>query len=135
MPPKAKKTVSPVTRKKGTHKSMRKPQPLQEIQDHDLASTDESSTMQEFRQTLGDMTAALVTMSTRLDTLSQGQATSVDIPPALPTAAALPAEPGPRAVGNPMEAVLQMALVITQPGTRAGDTATAGPSADMEQSL
>ena len=104
MPPKSKKTVSPVTPKKGTHKSRRKPQPPPEIQDHDLASREESSTMQEFRQTLGARTAALVTMFTHLDTLSQGQATSVDIPPAQTVAAALPAQPRPWAGGNPMEA-------------------------------
>ena len=107
MPPKHKKTVSPVTLKKGTHKSRRKPQPAPEIQDHDLTSRDESSAMQAFRQTLGDITAALVTMSTHLDKL---QATSVGIPPAQPAAAALPAQPGPRAGANPMEAVPQMAL-------------------------
>ena len=128
MPPKSKKTVSPVTHRKGTHKSRRKPQPPPEHQDHDLASQDESSTMQGLRQTLGDITAALVTMSTRLDTL-QDQAKSVAV------AAALLAQPGPWAGGNPMEAAPQMALVVTQPGTRARDTATASPTADMEQSL
>ena len=73
-------------------------------------------------------------MSTHLDTLLQGQATSVDIPPAPPAAAALLAHPGPQAGGIPMEAVPQMALVGTHPGTRAGNTATASTAANMEES-
>ena len=72
---------------------------------------------------LGDITAALVTMSTCLDTL-QGQAESVDIPAAPPAAAALLAQLGPRAGSNHMGVAPQMDLV-TQPGTGAGDTATA----------
>ena len=138
MPPKSKKNASPVTPKKGTHKSRRKSQPPPEIQDtEDLASTDESSTMKEFCQTLGDLTTALVTMSTRLDTLSQGQASPVDIPSALPAAAVLSAQPGTRAGDNPTAAMSQMAFVAARPGTRAGDIATTCPSADpdMEQSL
>ena len=127
MPPKSKKTVSPITPKKGMHKSRRKQQPPPEIQDHDLASADESSTMQEFSHTLGDITAALVSMSTRLDNL-QGRAESVDIPPALPAVAALPAQPGPRAGGDHMGAAPQMPLVVTQPGTGPGTQPLPAPS-------
>ena len=40
---------------------------------------DESSTMTEFTQMLGNLTAALVTMSIHMDKFSQGKASPVDI--------------------------------------------------------
>ena len=80
MPPKPKKNAPPVTPKRGMHKSRNKPQPPPEIQStEDLASMDESSTMTEFTQMLGNLTAALVTMSIHMDKFSQGKASPVDI--------------------------------------------------------
>ena len=140
MPPKSKKNAPPATPKKGAHKSRRKPQPPPEIQStEDLSSMDESSTMTEFRQTLGGPTAALVTMSTstRLDTLSSGKASPVDITSAHPAVAVLSARPVTRAGGSATASALQMYFVPAQPGTRAGgtDTASAFADSDMEQSL
>ena len=40
---------------------------------------DESATMREFTQTLGNLTTALATMSSRMDQLEQAKANSVDI--------------------------------------------------------
>ena len=64
MPPKPKKNAPPATPKREMHKSRSKPQPPPEIQStEDLVSMDESSSMTEFRQMLGNLTAALMTMS------------------------------------------------------------------------
>ena len=120
------------------HKSRRKPQPPPEIQStEDLASMDESSTMTEFRQMLGNLTAALLTMSTRLDMLSPGKASLVDIRSAQPSVAIMSAQPGIRAGCNPTAAASQMAFVPAELGTRAGAGATASTfvNSDMEQSL
>ena len=138
MPPKPKKNTTPATPKRGTHKSRRKQQPLPEIQSTaDLASTDESATMRDFTQTLGDLTTALATMSSRLDQFEQGKDKSVDITSAHPVVAVLSAQPGTRAGGNVTAAALQMTSVSAQPATRAGvSTATSSfAESDLEHTI
>ena len=86
---------------------------------------------------LGNLTTALMMMSTRMDNFSQGKASPVDITSAQPTAAVLSAQPRTKAGGNSTVATSQMAFVPAQLGIRAGGIATASASADsdMEESL
>ena len=133
MPPKPKKNAPAASPKRGTHKSRRKQHPPPEIQSTaDLASMDERVTMREFTQMLGNLTTALVTMSSRMDQFEQGKAKSVDVISAQPMAAVLSAQPGTRAGGNSTAATSQMAFVSAQPETRAGATTTASPFAESE---
>ena len=98
MPPKSKKNAPPSTPRRGTHKSRSKPQPPPEFQSNEeLMSTDESSTMMEFRQKLGNLTTALVTMATRMGQFSQGKASQVDT---------TSAQPGTSAGGNPSAIII-----------------------------
>ena len=136
MPPKPKKNATPDTPKRGTHKSRRKQQPPPEIQaTADLASTDDSATLRNFTQTLGNLTTALATISSKLDHLEQGKL--VDITSARPAVAVLSAQPATRAGGNFTATVSQVALVSAQPGTRAWVPTSTSPIAesDLEQNI
>ena len=151
MPPKNKKNAPLSTPKRGTYMSRSKAQPPPEFQSNEeLTSTDESSTMMEFRQMLGTLTTALATMGTRMDQFSQDKASQVNTTSAQPgtraggnhpvislQAAVLSAQPGTRSGGNSTAASLQMALVSAQLKTRAGGTTTASTSTDldMEQNI
>ena len=107
------------------HKTRSKPQLPPEFQhNQELTSPDESPILMEVRQTLGNLTTALVTMATKVEQLSLGQASQ---------ASSFSTQPGTRAGGNPTDTSSHIALMSTQPGSRAGGntTATAGASMDL----
>ena len=108
------------------HKTRRKPQPPPEFQpNQELKSPDESPVQMEVKQTLGTLTAALAMMATKVEQLSQGQASQV---------APMAAQPGIRAGGNSTAISSQVALMSPQSGTRAVvyPTATSSTSIDLD---
>ena len=89
MPPKSKNNAPPSTPRRGMHKSRSKPQPPSEFQSNEeLTSMDESATMMEFMETLGNLTTTLAIMTSRMDQFSQGKV-QVDFTSAQPVAAVL----------------------------------------------
>ena len=84
----------------------------------------------EVKQTLGTLTTALVTLTTKVEELPQGKASQVD---------PMSAQPGTRAGGTPPATSLQVAIMSAQPGTRAegisNPAANASIDLDTEQHI
>ena len=74
-------------------KTRSKPQPPPEFHpNQELTSPDESATLMDVKQMLETLTAALATITTQVEHLSQGKASQVS---------PMSAQPGTRAGGNP----------------------------------